>query len=77
MDVMPSSIVAAVHRTVCTSNIQFSTIRVASCNTVNANCNEQVDAVFYRRYPELRGSKLTSMNGSFAREWMSIQDSIC
>ena len=42
-----------------------------------SNCNDQVDAIFYRRYPELRGKKLNSMNGPLAREWMDIQESIC
>ena len=77
IDVMPKSIGAAAHRTVCTSDIPSFTTRRASYSTVNESCNERVDAAFYRRYPELRGSKLTSMNGSLSREWMSIQDSIC
>ena len=39
--------------------------------------NQKVEVVFYRRHPELKGTKLTSMNGSLAREWMSLQDSLC
>ena len=42
-----------------------------------SNCNERVDAIFYRRYPELQGKKLNNMNGPLAREWMDIQESIC
>ena len=51
--------------------------RTRPSNTSYVGCNEKVDAVFYRRYPKLEGTKLTSMNGFFAREWMSIQDSLC
>ena len=77
IDVMPNSIGAAAHRTVCTSNIPSFTAQRTASRVSNASCNERVDAVFYRRYPELRGTKLTSTNGSLAREWMSIQDSLC
>ena len=77
IDVMPNSIGAAAHQTVCTSNLPSFTAQRTSTTASNASCNERVDAVFYRRYPELRGRKLTSMNGSLSREWMSIQDSIC
>ena len=76
-DVMPNSIGAAAHRTVCSVNIQTFTPRTRTSNVSYVSCNEKVDAVFYRRYPELNGTKLTSMNGSLAREWMSIQDSLC
>ena len=76
-DVMPNSIGAAAHRTVCSANIPTFAPRARTSNVSNVSCNEKVDAVFYRRYPELKGTKLTSMNGSLAREWMSIQDSLC
>ena len=76
-DVMPNSIGAAAHRTVCSANIPTFTSTTRASNASYNNCNEKVDAVFYRRYPELKGTKLTSMNGSLAREWMSIQDSLC
>ena len=42
-----------------------------------ASCNDQVDAIFYRRYPSLRGKKLSGMNNALAREWISIQNSVC
>ena len=42
-----------------------------------SSCNERVDDVFYKRYPELRGKKLSNMNNSLAREWIAIQNSIC
>ena len=77
IDVMPNSIGAAAHRTVCAANIPSFSPQRTTTGVSNASCNERVDAVFYRRYPELRGTKLTSMNGSLAREWMSIQDSLC
>ena len=76
-DVMPNSIGASAHRTVCSANIPTFMPKHTYSNTVQISCNEKVDAVFYRRYPELRGTKLTSMNGSLSREWISIQDSIC
>ncbi len=76
-DVMPNSIGAAAHQTVCSANIPTFTSRTRTSNVSYVSCNEKVDAVFYRRYPELNGTKLTSMNGSLAREWMSIQDSLC
>ena len=76
-DVMPNSIGASAHRTVCSANIPTFTPTTRSSNISYASCNEKVDAIFYRRYPELKGAKLTSMNGSLSREWMSIQDSIC
>ena len=41
------------------------------------SCDDRADAVFYRRYPELRGRKLTRANSSLAREWMDIRNSIC
>ena len=53
-----------------------STRRLNS-HSEHAGCNEKVDAIFYRRYPELRGKKLNNMNGPLAREWMEIQNSIC
>ena len=76
-DVMPNLIGASAHRTVCSANIPTFMPKHTYSNTVQISCNEKVDAVFYRRYPELRGTKLTSMNGSLSREWISIQDSIC
>ena len=76
-DVMPNSIGAAAHRTVCSASIPTFIPRTRTSNVLYVGCNEKVDAVFYRRYPELKGTKLTSMNGSLAREWMSIQDSLC
>ena len=77
VDVMPNSIGAAAHRTVCTSSVPSFAAQRTTTGVSYSSCNERVDAVFYRRYPELRGTKLTSMNGSLAREWMSIQDSLC
>jgi hypothetical protein len=76
-DVMPNSIGAAAHRTVCSAHIPTFTQRPRPSNVSYVSCNEKVDAVFYRRYPELKGTKLTSMNGSLSREWISIQDSLC
>ena len=76
-DVMPESIGAAAHQRVCSANIPTFTPTTRPANNTFASCNTKVDAVFYRRYPELKGTKLTSMNGSLAREWMSIQDSLC
>ena len=76
-DVMPQSIGAAAHRTVCSANIPTFIPTAQASGISYASCNEKVDAVFYRRYPELKGTKLTSMNGSLSREWMSIQNSLC
>lgn len=76
-DVMPNSIGASAHRAVCSANIPIFIPKTRASNISYVSCNEKVDAVFYRRYPELKGTKLTSMNGSLAREWMSIQDSLC
>ena len=76
-DVMPNSIGAAAHQTVRSANIPTFTPRTRPSNISYISCNEKVDVVFYRRHPELKGTKLTSMNGSLAREWMSLQDSLC
>ena len=76
-DVMPGSIGAASHQTVCLANIPAFTPAARVTSNTFASCNTKVDAVFYRRHPELKGTKLISMNGSLAREWVSIQDSLC
>ena len=76
-DVMPNSIGAAAHETVCSANVPALMTYTTASYGAAPNCNEKVDAAFYRRYPELRGTKLTSMNGTLASEWLSIQSSLC
>ena len=70
-DVMPNSIGAAAHRTVCSANIPTFTPRARPSNVSYVSCNEKVDAVFYRRYPELKGTKLNQ------HEWISRKENGC
>ena len=72
VDVMPKSIGAAAHRTVCFANTPSFANSVRTSGVTYVSCNEKVDSICYRRYPELKGRKLTSMNGSLSGEWMSI-----
>ena len=46
-DVMPNSIGASAHRTVCSVNIPKFAPRTRASNISYASCNEKVDAVFY------------------------------
>ena len=59
------------------ANSETRTLSNTVNKTLNSNCSEKVDEIFYNRYPELRGKKLNNMNGPLVREWMDIQDSIC
>ena len=41
------------------------------------SCDARTDEIFWRRYPSLRGQKLTSSDGRLAEEWHQINKSIC
>lgn len=41
------------------------------------SCDARTDEIFWRRYPSLRGQKLTSSDGRLAEEWHQINRSIC
>ena len=68
-----------IHRSAASSQQTPSRKTRTTTSLINSHmsCNEKVDEVFYKRYPELKGKKLSNMNSSIAREWIEIQDSIC
>ena len=40
----------------------------------DSQLNELADEIFWRRYPFLKGKKLTQQNGNLAREWLEIRE---
>lgn len=40
-------------------------------------CDDKVDALFYEKYPWMKGRKITDPDSKLAKEWSEIKDRIC
>ena len=43
---------------------------------MDQDLDRRTDAIFYERYPGLKGKSLGSSKGRLAKEWMSIRESL-